>query len=131
MILSRFRGAGRRPRGDSQNNQGADGRRNARQARGNADVGLACLPRRSRRRRRRGAIIRSSLIKLREMSKDSAMPGKTDNADADYYIPRRPIHSRVLARVCVHAGLPGRGMCAAPRVYTLGPATLASVWTRT
>ncbi|KYM91160.1 hypothetical protein ALC53_01572 [Atta colombica] len=38
------------------------------------------------------------------MSKDSAMPGKTDNADADYYIPCRPIHSST--RVCVHAGLP-------------------------
>lgn len=105
------------PRGFAKQPRGADGRRNARQARGNADVGrgpLACLPRRSRRR---GAIIRSSLIKLREMSKDSAMPGKTDNADADYYIPRRPIHSRVArARVCVHAGLPGRGMCAAPGV---------------
>jgi len=49
--------------------------------------------RRRRRRSRRAAIIRSSLIKLREMSKDSAMLGKTDNADADYYIPRRPTHS--------------------------------------
>lgn len=34
------------------------------------------------------------------------MPGKTDNADADYYIPRRPIHSGT-RRVCVHIGLPG------------------------
>lgn len=25
------------------------------------------------------------------------MPGKTDNADADYYIPRRPIHSSTCA----------------------------------
>lgn len=60
----------------------------------------ACLPPRRRRRRcRPGAIIRSSLIKLCEMSKDLAMPGKTDNADADYYIPRRPMmvrHPRLL-----------------------------------
>jgi len=68
--------------------------------------------RRRRRRRRRAAIIRSSLIKLREMSKDSAMLGKTDNADADYYIPRRPIHSSARVgpptRSCVRARARGR-----------------------
>jgi len=72
--------------------------------------------RRRRRRSRRAAIIRSSLIKLREMSKDSAMLGKTDNADADYYIPRRPIHSSARVgpptRSCVRARARGRVVCA-------------------
>lgn len=112
-ILSRFRGTtGRQadvPTGPPQNNQGADyempGRvTRRRRASADNDGSLAwsaclpaCLPPRRRRRRRPGAIIRSSLIKLCEMSKDSAMPGKTDNADADYYIPRRPIqHPRLL-----------------------------------
>lgn len=43
------------------------------------------------------------------------MPGKTDNADADYYIPRRPIHSST--RVCVYVGLSACGCVPRVGVY--------------